>query len=83
MKLPNRLYDVLKWVAVIALPAVVAFLGSVLPVLGVPSEVTQIVVTVGAALDTLLGALLGVSTFNYNRAMAEKSVEEYESEDDR
>lgn len=83
MKLPNRWYDTLKWVAVIALPAVIAFLGSVLPVLGVPSEVTQIVVTVGAALDTLLGALLGVSTFNYNKEIAEKSVEEYESEDDR
>ena len=83
MKLPNRCYDILKWIAVIALPAVVAFLGSVLPVLGVPSEITQVVVTVGAAVDTLLGALLGVSTFTYNREIAEKSVEKYESEDDR
>lgn len=80
MKLNNKLYDVLKWIAVIALPAVLTFLATVLPLLGVPVELSQTIVAIGAAVDTLLGALIGVSTISYNRSKAE---EEYESEDER
>lgn len=83
MKLPNRVYDILKYIVLIFLPAILTFLATILPLLGVSADLTQTIVKVGMALDTLIGALIGISTISYNREIAEKSVEEYESEDDR
>lgn len=83
MRLPNRTYDILKYIVLIALPAVLTFLSTVLPLVGVSVELTQTIVTIGTAVDTLLGAIIGISTLSYNKELAEKSVEEYESEDDR
>ncbi len=83
MKLPNRVYDILKYIVLIFLPAILTFLATILPLLGVSVDLTQTIVQVGMALDTLIGALIGISTISYNREIAEKSVEEYESEDDR
>lgn len=83
MKLSNKTYDILKWVVVIALPAVLTFLATVLPLLGVSVELTQTIVAIGAALDTLLGTLIGISTAAYNKAEREKAEEEYESRDER
>ena len=80
MKLSNKTYDILKWVVVIALPALLTFLSTVLPLVGVPVELTQTIVAIGAAVDTLLGTLIGISTYRYNREQAEK---EYEEQDDR
>ena len=62
--LNNRIYDVLKWVALIALPALAVFANTVLPVWGM-GNVDAIVTTINA-LSTLLGALLCVSTVKYN-----------------
>lgn len=83
MRLPNRVYDVLKYIVLIFLPAILTFLATILPLLGVSVDLTQTIVQVGMALDTLIGALIGISTLSYNKEIAEKSVEEYESEDDR
>lgn len=80
MKLNNRTYDILKWICVIALPALLTFLATVLPLLGVPVELSQTIVAIGAAVDTLIGALIGVSTYTYNK---EKAEEEYENTDER
>ena len=80
MKLNNRTYDILKWICVIALPALLTFLATVLPLLGVPVELSQTIVAIGAAVDTLIGALIGVSTYSYNK---EKAEEEYENTDER
>ena len=65
MKLKNETYDALKWVAQVALPAVLTFIGVVMTTLDIPH--VEAVLTIGAAADTLLGALLGVSTANYNK----------------
>ena len=46
-------------------------------------ELTQTIVAIGAALDTLLGTLIGISTAAYNKAEREKAEEEYESRDER
>ena len=70
MKLPNKLYDVLKWVCLIALPALATLIG----VLGgiwqwnIPTE--QIVATIGA-IEVFLGALLGISCYEYNKESEE------------
>jgi Na+/H+ antiporter NhaA len=70
MKLKNETYDVLKWVAQVALPAVLTFIGVVMTTLDIPH--VEAVLTIGAAADTLLGALLGVSTANYIKEQEEE-----------
>lgn len=60
--LPDRTYDVLKWVALIALPALATFVGVVGPVWGWP-HVDAVVTTINA-LGLLVGALIGASHVN-------------------
>lgn len=57
--LPDKVYNVLKWVGLVALPAVATFVGTV----GTAVEwaPTTIAVTVITAAGTLVGALLGVT----------------------
>lgn len=57
--IPDKVYDILKWVGLVALPAVATFVGTV----GTAVEwaPTTVVVTVITAGGTLVGALLGVS----------------------
>lgn len=57
--LPDRVYDALKWLALIALPAIAVFAQVVGPAWGLP-HVDQIVATIDA-LGVLIGALIGVS----------------------
>lgn len=65
MKLNDKVYDVLKWIALIFLPAFAVFYGAVGPVWDWfrPDDVVFTIV----AVDTFLGALLGVSTAQYNK----------------
>ena len=57
--LPDRVYDVLKWLALIALPAVAWLVGMVGPQWGLP-HCGEIVTTVNAV-ALFVGALIGVS----------------------
>lgn len=65
MRLPDKVYDILKWVALILIPAVAVLYGALAPVWGWPYG-EQIVYTL-TAIDTFLGALLGISTAQYNK----------------
>jgi len=73
--LSNRWYDILKWVSVIAIPAIVAFLSVVLPALKVDAETVNTVTTIISAVGVLIGALIGVSTIGYNKQKEESSNE--------
>lgn len=68
MKLNDKIYDVLKWVALVCLPALATLISVVLPLWNIADEatVTAIVGTI-SAVDVFLGALLGVSTAQYNK----------------
>lgn len=57
--IPDGLYRILKWVGLIACPAVATFVGAVFPAWGIPN-VDAITLTLNAA-GVLIGALLGVS----------------------
>ena len=67
MKLSEKWYQILKYVAQIALPALGAFYFALSQIWGLPYG-EQIVGTI-AALDTLLGVLLGISTYNYYKGI--------------
>ena len=57
--LPDKAYNILKWVGLVALPAVGTFVGTVGTACG--WESTGIAVTVITATGTLVGSLIGVS----------------------
>ncbi len=67
MKFPDKVYNVLKWIALICIPAIVTFLSVVLGVLEVDPKTINIIVTIIAAIGTLIGSLIGVSSVNYNK----------------
>lgn len=59
----NKIYDILKWVAIIVLPAASTFVASVFPLWDLPcaDAIAQTITAVG----TFLGAVLMVSNFSY------------------
>lgn len=66
--LPDKVYQALKWVALIALPAVAVFVQAVGPAWGLP-HIDQIVITLNA-LSVLVGALIGVSDLKAKLSLA-------------
>ena len=73
MKMSNKVYDVLKFIAQIVLPALATLWAALGKIWGWPL-VTEITATI-CAVDTFLGALLGISAVNYNKAQ-QKTEEE-------
>ena len=59
----NKTYDTLKWVALVVLPALGTFYFALSGIWGFPYG-EQVVGTI-TAIDTFLGALLGISSINY------------------
>lgn len=65
MKLSNRTYDILKWVALYLLPALGTLYFALASIWGLPAG-DKVVGTI-TALDTFLGVLLGISTSQYKK----------------
>lgn len=61
----NKTYDILKWVALIVLPALATLYTALAAIWGLPYG-DQIGGTI-MAVDTFLGVVLGVSSVNYNK----------------
>lgn len=75
----NKTYDILKWIAMILLPAAITLFGTIGSVLG--WDFTDKVVTIAVAVDTFLGTLLGISSNAYNARKTNKEVEANENHD--
>ena len=83
MKMNDKLYNILKWVCLTALPALTALYGVIGSTLNIPH--TQEVLTIATAVDTCLGTMIGVSAVKYYQTQAEnpdvgkimKAVETY------
>lgn len=65
MKLSNKTYDVLKWIALVVLPAIAVFYESIAGIWGLPfaEQIPDTIVVV----DLFLGTLLGVSSEAYKK----------------
>lgn len=65
MRLSNHVYDCLKWVVMILLPAATVLYVAMAEIWGWPysSEVAK----TSAAICTFFGAILGISTAQYNK----------------
>ena len=61
--LPNKVYDVLKWVAMLFLPALAALVAGLFKVWDIPYglEISQTIMLI----DAFLGACLGLSSIQY------------------
>lgn len=69
MVLNNRVYDVMKWVSLVCLPALGTLYFALAGIWGFPYG-EQVVGTI-MAIDTFLGALLGISTIQYNKKIGD------------
>lgn len=65
MKLSNKTYNVLKWIAMYFLPAVGTLYFALSGIWGLPYG-EEIVGTI-TAVDTFLGVILGISSATYNK----------------
>lgn len=65
-KMSDSVYDKLKFLAMIVLPAIATLYFTLAGIWGFPYG-EQIVGTI-TAIDTFLGVILGISTANYNKA---------------
>lgn len=65
----NKVYDVLKYIAQVFLPALTVFVGVVLQCFNI--EYTDIVVTIMTAFDAFLGSALMISNTNYKKKVSE------------
>lgn len=65
MKMSNKAYDILKWTAQLALPAAGTLYAALAGIWGFPY--TEQVVGTILAVDTFLGALLGISSASYKK----------------
>lgn len=70
MLFSNKTYDILKRIALYVLPALGTLYSALAIIWGFPYG-EQIVGTI-SAFDTFLGALLGISTVNYNKSEGKK-----------
>lgn len=65
MKMSNKVYDVLKWIAQYLLPAAGTLYFAIAGIWGLPYG-EQVVGTI-TAIDTFLGVILGISSATYNK----------------
>lgn len=62
----DKLYNVLKWVAITGIPALVVFFETVLPVWNVSAEIISRITTTTGAVGVLLATWLMISNYKYN-----------------
>lgn len=64
MKMNNKAYDILKWSLMIFVPALITLIGTLGKIYNFDTEL--IVLTIGA-IATFLGAITGISNYNYKK----------------
>lgn len=69
MKMNNKTYDILKWIAQYLLPAIGTLYAALAGIWGFPHG-EEIVGSI-SAVDVFLGVVLGISTAQYNKQNAE------------
>ena len=72
MKMSNQMYDILKFLCTILLPALGTLYFALAKIWNLPYA-EQVVGTL-AALATFIGVLIGISSYNYYKDMETKSV---------
>lgn len=74
MKMTNKVYDILKWIAQILLPAIATLYFALAKIWNFPCP-AEVVGTI-SAVDVFLGTVLKISTAEYNKELEEQQDEE-------
>lgn len=77
MQMSNKMYDILKWIALTGLPALSVLYYTLANIWGLP-HAEHVVGTIAAA-ETFLGVILGISNAKYNKT---NSVDTGENKND-
>ena len=67
MKITNKVYDVLKWIVVIVIPAIITLYSTLGSIWSFPL-VQEITATL-AAIDVFLGVVMKISSASYNKEL--------------
>lgn len=70
--LNNKVYNVLKWVAIIVMPALATLVSVILNAWGLPYA--EPITTTITAIGTFIGAILVVSNAKYNNSKEDNNV---------
>lgn len=70
-KMSDKVYDVLKWIALILIPAIGTLYFALAGIWGFPYA--EAIVGTLTAVDTFLGAILGISTSMYKKNQSESN----------
>lgn len=77
MKLSDTTYNCLKWLGLIALPAIAVCVKAIFPVWNLPYS--DAIATTLNAIGALIGTLIGISTLNYNNQNVVEDTTESEA----
>lgn len=66
MKIPDKIYNVLKWILIIVVPAFITLFTLLAQTWGWDIPVQAIVTTI-TGIATFLGVIVGISTHYYNK----------------
>ena len=69
MQLPQKVYEVIRWIVAIVLPALIVLIDTVVP-LWFEDFPTEAVTTTLSAFDLFLGAIFGIAKISYDKAQA-------------
>lgn len=69
--LPQNVYEVLRWVVITVIPALLTLYGVIGKTCDIPY--TEVVLIIGTAVDTCLGTIFGISKIAYDKSKEAKS----------
>lgn len=71
MILPQKVYEVLRWIVIVVIPAAITLYGVIGNTCHIPY--TEIVLTIAGAVDVFLGTVFGISKIAYDAKIREET----------
>ena len=72
--LPQKVYEWLRWIVAIVIPAAIVLYGVIGNVLNIPN--TDVILTIAGAVDVFLGTIFGISKIAYDRSRSDGNIKE-------
>lgn len=76
MVLPQRAYEILRWIVIVVIPALITLYGVIGNTCHIPY--TDVVLTIAGAVDVFLGTVFGISKITYDMRVKEQQDIEIE-----
>ena len=73
MVLPQKVYEVLRWVVIVVIPAAITLYGVIGNTCHIPY--TEVVLTIAGAVDVFLGTIFGISKLSYDAQRRDFTLE--------